>query len=272
MASWFASCRLRGSGAWLHALPKNPRFSVSSSLFRVMLCMRSMAKIPGAALVRNCVCGFTGTSLRFGVHWFSQCRQASYKTARHDAVVKVLAEVCSKVRMLVREGESANWIRGRPDLRPFGMLVKPSADISSDWHGYDVTVADPTRVGLVPSGARYFHSGKAASRLVSRKKARFRSLVQQHGLTKPAEFSAIGFEVTGGLGYHASAWFTEVCATAMELGAGVPEDQSTWSARDFASYHLQLISFTIVKLSALGVLNGIRRSTADFSHGSGHNF
>ena len=267
MASWFASCRLRGSGAWLHALPKIPRFSVSSSLFRVMLCMRSMAKIPGAALVKNCVCGFSGSSLQYGVHWFSQCTHASRKTARHDRVVEVMGEIFSKVRMQVREGESAHWIRGRSDLRPFDLLVKPLGDLSANWHGYDITVADPTRTGLIPSGARYFHSGKAASRLVSKKKARFRSLVQQYGLTRSADFSAIGFEVTGGLGYHASKWFTEVCETAVELGAGVPAGESSWSARNFASYYSQLISFTIAKHSALGVLNGIRRSTADFSHG-----
>ena len=160
-------------------------------------------------------------------------------------------------------GCKAFELRGRRDLRPFDVLMRPSGDLSSPWKGYDVTVADPTRVGLVPSGSRYFKSGKAASRLVSKKTSRFKQLVQQHGLAKPAEFEAIGFEVTGGLGWHASRWFKQVCSTAEELGTGVPPGQSAWSASNFASYYAQQLSFSIVRLTALGVLNGIRRSMAE---------
>ena len=226
-----------------------------------MLAMRLMVKIPSTDLVARCVCGSTGWQLRYGVHWFSSCRCATLKTARHNAVVKVMAEMSTKIRMQVREGESACWIRGRPDLRPFDLLARPYDDLSSPWHGYDITVADPTRLGLVPSGSRYFKSGKASSRLVSKKKYHFRRLVQQHGLTHPAEFAALGFEVTGGLGSHASDWLKEVCSQAQELGAGAPE--RNWTASNFSAYYTQLLSFTTVKLTALSVLNGIRRSIAE---------
>jgi hypothetical protein len=86
-------------------------------------------------------------------------------------------------------------------------------------------------------------------------------LVQQHGLTHPAEFAALGFEVTGGLGSHASEWLKEVCSQAQELGAGAPE--RNWTASNFSAYYTQLLSFTTVKLTALSVLNGIRRSIAE---------
>jgi hypothetical protein len=260
-ASWFASCRLHGSGAWLHSSPKIALFRVSSQLYRVMLSMRLMAKMPSTELVTRCVCGATGPQIKFGVHWFSSCRCCSFKSTRHDKTVEVMAEMCTRINRQVREGESACWIRGRRDLRPFDLLTRPYSDLSSPWQGYDVTVADPTRVGLVPSGSRYFKSGKPSSRLVNRKKNHFKRLVQEHGLTHPAEFAAIGFEVTGGIGSHASSWLKEVCSVAQELGAGAPE--SNWTANNFSAYYTQLLSFNLVKFTALGVMNGIRRSIAE---------
>jgi hypothetical protein len=261
LASWFASCRLKAAGAWLHALSRNPCFRVSGSLYRVMLCLRLLVRVSGAEILHRCVCGASGSALTMGVHWFSQCKLASFRSARHDALVKVLAEMCARVRMQVREGESACWIRNRKDLRPFDFLVKSDSDWSTPWQGYDVGVADATRIGLVPTGQRYFKSGKASSRIVGKKKNNFRYLVSHYGLSKPAEFSALGFEVSGGMGWHASQWFAEISSKAIELGA--------WGSKDgnFASYYSQLISFTIFKLTAMGVMNGIRRSLAD-SHSS----
>ena len=262
-ALWFALCRLRGSGAWLHALPVHARFRVSSDLYRIMLCLRMMVRIPATAMLQRCVCGYDGPFLPYGVHWFAQCRKVSLSSSRHNALCEVLREMLSQVQWEVQDGETANWIRRRNDLRPFDILARSAKSLAANKRGFDVGVADPTRVHLVPTGQHYFKKGKASSRLVSRKKSRFNYLVNHYGLKHPVDFEPLGYEVTGGMGYHAARLFTEVVACASVLGAGVPAGMSTWSAMDFGSFYSQAISFTIVKLTAMAVQHGIRQAMAE---------
>ena len=50
-----------------------------------------------------------------------------------------------------KDGESANWVPHRPDLRPFDLVYREDSD--SKWQGLDFGFSDPTRMGLLR--ARY---------------------------------------------------------------------------------------------------------------------
>ena len=78
-----------------------------------------------------------------------------------------------QIQWQVQEGESANCIRRRNDLQQVDIFAHSVKSLTANRRGFDVGVADPTRVHLVSTGQRYFKKGKAASRLVSRKKSRF---------------------------------------------------------------------------------------------------
>ena len=259
-ASWVLSCGLPGSGAWLHAIPEagSKRLRISREVARTMLRIRLCAPVIGVGGSDRCICGAWGPAVQYGYHWFSTCAKCSYSTVRHNAVVTTLRQMYKKVGWQVIEGECADWVKRRPDLRPFDLLVRP--DSCSQWIGYDVGVADATRMRLVPSGAQHFKKGQAAALYAHKKQGYFNMIQRRYGLKpgKSVEYRPVVFEVSGGFGNKVTTMLAEIEAAAQAKGAGVGSEDWTWSAQDFSSWYLQVISMDINKLTALAVLNGQR--------------
>ena len=61
----------------------------------------------------------------------------------------------------------------------------------------------------------------------------------------------------------------EIEAAAQAKGAGVGSEDWTWSAQDFSSWYLQVISMDINKLTALAVLNGQHAGSCNGGGGGG---
>ena len=75
---------------------------------------------------------------------------------------------------------------------------------------------------------------------------------------KSVEYRPVVFEVSGGFGNKVTTMLAEIEAAAQAKGVGVGSEDWTWSAQDFSSWYLQVISMDINKLTALAVLNGQR--------------
>ena len=86
-------------------------------------------------------------------------------------------------------------------------------------------------------------------------------MVQRRYGLKPGkyvEYRPVVFEVSGGFGNKVTTMLAEIEAAAQAKGVGVGSEDWTWSAQDFSSWYLQVISTDINKLTALPVLNGQR--------------
>ena len=259
--SWLLSCSLPGSGHWLHALPTVHLFRVSSDIYRTMLCIRLDAPVPAAEHVKACECGMTGPSLQYGYHWYSQCHKVTYNTVRHNAACGCYRDMCKKAGFHVQEGETAHWVIGAPDLRPYdGIATHPQ---TGERLGFDLVVADPTRHGRLPTGSRYFKRGQAAALAVHRKKCAYGRLVRTYQLRHAVDYKPIGIEVTGGLGKKAAEFFNDIVKAAQQAKtATISPSEWSWSAQSFSSFWMMRISFTVAKITALAVHHGVRRALA----------
>ena len=76
-----------------------------------------------------------------------------------------------KAGFSVQEGETAHWVIGAPDLRPYdGIATNPETGQRA---GFDLVVADPSRHGRLPTDSSFFKRGQAASLAVHRKKCAY---------------------------------------------------------------------------------------------------
>ena len=98
--------------------------------------------------------------LENGVHFFSSCQQCSAVSVRHNNLLPIIMRALREIERAVTEGEAANWLPGNRSLQPFDFVVaEPLPDASggnvddaptvapTSLVGYDVGVADPTRLG-----------------------------------------------------------------------------------------------------------------------------
>ena len=97
-----------------------------------MFCLRLMAPVPLVGTVR-CVCGQTGHSVDLGYHWLAACEKVSLSTAQHNAAVGVLQTMATRAGWETMESGSANWFRGKADIRPYDLLVPK--DPAESWIG-----------------------------------------------------------------------------------------------------------------------------------------
>ena len=261
-ASWFHSCSLPGSGSFLHAMPSVQRFRVSSELFRTMLCIRLGAPISLARGLKFCTakCGYSGTALLNGRHFLSQCNSLCYNTVRHNVVASALRSMLQRAGFRVIVGETADWVIGDPKKRPYDGCYM-DAD-SSVWQGFDVGVADPTRHHYLPTGSRFFKPAQSAARYADKKKGKYTALLKKHALKRKVEFAVCMFEVSGGFSKSALTLLKKAADMADKNKVRLKTGEWSWSAMDFSSYFMQLLSFEINKLSAMAVLNGVRAAAA----------
>ena len=261
-ASWFHSCSLPGSGSFLHAMPSVQRFRVSSELFRTMLCIRLGAPVSLARGLKFCTakCGYSGTALLNGRHFLSQCNSLCYNTVRHNVVASALRSMLQRAGYRVIVGETADWVIGDPKKRPYDGCYM-DAD-SSVWQGFDVGVADPTRHHYLPTGSRFFKPAQSAARYADKKKGKYTALLKKHALKRKVEFAVCMFEVSGGFSKSALTLLKKAADMADKNKVRLKTGEWSWSAMDFSSYFMQLLSFEINKLSAMAVLNGVRAAAA----------
>ena len=209
---------------------------------------------------KKCKCGYRGPQLSTGMHYLTGCKDVSMSQTRHNETVRILVKMCKDLGFQVRSGESANWVRKRPDLRPFDLLYK--ADPTDKWTGVDIGFADPSRYTLAAQGSKYFKSGQAAKRLVSRKESWQRWILNTYGSLKVPVIPRIAaFEVTGGMGIKASKLVKELFSESQYQRKELPSDLVTWSAQTYSAHYQQRLSFEISKYTAMAVLIGSRATT-----------
>jgi hypothetical protein len=157
-------------------------------------------------------------------------------------------------------GETADWVIGDPKKRPYDGCYM-DAD-SSAWQGFDVGVADPTRHHYLPTGSRFFKPAQSAARYADKKKGKYTALLKKHALKRKVEFAVCMFEVSGGFSKSALTLLKKAADMADKNKVRLKTGEWSWSAMDFSSYFMQLLSFEINKLSAMAVLNGVRAAAA----------
>ena len=274
LASWYASGRQHGGSGCLAAIPSLPCFRVSSQVFQTMLCIKILAPVPGTDRLKRCVCGYAYQPLlQNGVHFFSSCEQCSQVSSRHNRLLPIIQRAMREISREVTEGETANWLPGNRALRPFDKITvePPSVDGGmSQLIGYDVGVADPTRLGRLSPGTPYFQSGDASRRMQRRKTSRFNGDVSRFGpLSRAVKFVPLIFEVTGSMGPNAKSEFDKWCkeAAALVTQQGGQNYRAldlphTWNAMKFSNLYSQMISFSIVRDTAMTVMRAVERAAA----------
>ena len=80
-------------------------------------------------------------------------------------------------------------------------------------------------------------------------------------LIKPS-FAVCMFEVFGGFWKSALTLLKNAADMADKNKVRLKAGEWSWSAMDFSSYFVQLLSFEISKLPAMAVLNGMRAAAA----------
>ena len=162
----------------------------------------------------------------------------------------------------VEDGETARWWIGAPKIRSYDIVMKSKDSEDSEWIGVDVGVADPTRHGRLPTGEDHFTRGKAAAMMVHRKKCAYGRLLHTYALRKTVDHKAAGLEVAGGMGTKAAELINTISAEAKDNKVRLKLADWSWSAQSFSAHWLVRLSFTINKLTALGVHHGVRQAMA----------
>ena len=162
----------------------------------------------------------------------------------------------------VRKGDEGQWFRERPNVRPFGMMV---GDIGSAT-GVDVGVQDPTR--HMPTACNASTAGTPAKYMqASKDGSRYRQMVWEHGTPHGVTaHKALVFDASGGFGERAAEQFNEIFEEARKHGKSIDyrgsEHDHTWSALNARQYYSQLISFAIVRVTAVAIRAGIAAALA----------
>ena len=87
-------------------------------------------------------------------------------------------------------------------------------------------------------------------------------MLNQFSVRYPVEYTPLGFEVTGGFSKKVCSLLSHLLESEEAAKASLSATEWSWSAMDFSSYFMQLLSFEINKLSAMAVLNGVRAAAA----------
>ena len=140
----------------------------------------------------------------------------------------------------------------------------------SELIGYDVGVADPTRLGRLAAGVPYFQSGDASRRMQSRKDRKYRGNLSRFGpLTHQVKYVPIIFEITGSMGPNMRDQFSKWCKEASGLvrksGGRNYRAQNmphTWNALKFSNLYSQMFSFSIVRDTAMTVIRAVEMAAA----------
>ena len=191
---------------------------------------------------------------------------------RHNKLIPIITRALREIKRPITEGETANWLRRNRSIRPFDIVTTGPAleepgraqsapTLPDRLLGYDIGIADPTRLGRLPRGTPYYQAGDASRVMQNRKLSRYRSNLDRFGpLTRPAQYTPLIFEVTGTLGPiardHFASWCKEAAADVREAGGAnyrALGKHHTWNALKFSNLYLQMLSFAIVRETAISV-------------------
>ena len=258
-AGWYSCSRQSYSASFLMAQPMVSDFRVHDSLFRMQLQLRIMAPIPQLSGDNvRCECGYKGPDLATGLHYISSCSAISMSTTRHNSVANIMVKMIQQLDWDVRDSESAQWIKDKPNLRPFDVLYRPTQ--KDPWVGLQLAVADPTRVLLLPQGEKYFKCTRAASLMASKKRSAYAKLLKRFGkFAQSVHFKPMIMEATGSMGMTARETLKVFSSEAKAKQIGPPKGKSSWSAITYSEYWSQRISFAISQCNAQAVLNAIKK-------------
>ena len=119
----------------------------------------------------------------------------------------------------------------------------------------------------LPLGTPYYQTGDAAGRMQREKYDKYNTNVRWYSpVTRSVKFVPIIYEVTGSMGPNAKEQFGKWCEEASEqvskqggrnyraLGAA-----HTWNALKFSNLYSQMISFSIVRDTAMTVAQAVER-------------
>ena len=76
----------------------------------------------------------------------------------------------------------------------------------------------------------------------------------------PFEKKPLAFETTGAMGTETQEWWKSVVKLARDLQPRLAQSDTTWAARKFSPYYLQLISMTLARSQAESVVLWVGKS------------
>ena len=126
----------------------------------------------------------------------------------------------------------------------------------------DVVFSDPCRSAMLDKGSDKV-SLVAARDAEERKRVAHRRRLRQAGDALDFDFVPFALESSGALGPAASALWKELKAANRKLGQQsriAQELPHTWSAFTFSQFHMQRLSFTSARATAVAVLQGVKRA------------
>ena len=81
-------------------------------------------------------------------------------------------------------------------------------------------------------------------------------------MKKKVDYAPVIFEVSGGFPDSVSQLLDKATEVASKNKVKLAAADWSWSAMDWSSFHAQVLSFEINKMTALAVLNGLRSAVA----------
>ena len=138
--------------------------------------------------------------------------------------------------------------------------MPPSAADGGSFKALDVTITDPTNQSNLKK-----HSDTralaAAAEAHKKKMECYKKQLEAAGQAGlPFEKKPLAFETTGAMGKETQEWWKSVLKLARDSQPRLAQSDTTWTARKFSPYYLQLISMTLARSQAESVVLWIGKS------------
>ena len=262
--AWKLSCTQFNAGSWLNAIPMSRKFQCGSLVFKTMLQLRLGLPIPGADEVTKCgLCDKKpDSSFITARHCMTSCKKG-HRVCSHNKLRDV---VHSMYRFLGVAAEKEveglySQLNQSNVYRPADVLVPPSATEEGEFEALDVTITDPTNQSNLKkhSDTRALAAAAEAHRKKMECYTKQLEAAGQGGLQ--FEKKPLAFETTGAMGKETQEWWKSVLKLARtDPKPKLAQSDTTWTARKFSPYYLQLISMTLARSQAESVVLWLGRS------------
>ena len=227
--------------------------------------------MPGTEYITKCgVCRKKADqSFKTGRHCMTGC-QRGHRVRTHNNLRDVIHQMYRALGATAEKevlGLFSQLSRSN-EYRPADVLVPPSATGGALHQALDIAITDPTnKTNLQKHTDRI--PLKAAAEAHKRKMDNYQKQLEQAGqaglqFTK----TPLAFETTGAMGAETQKWWKGVLELAKERDPIRQIADSTWTAKKFAPYYLQLISMTQARSNAEAVVAwmGKSRSPTDYDN------
>ena len=261
--AWKLSSTQFNAGSWLHAIPMSRKFQCGSLVFKTMLQIRLGRPIPGADEVTKCgLCDKRpDSSFNTARHCMTSCKKG-HRVCSHNKLRDVVHGVYKALGVAAeKEVEGLYSQLNQSNVyRPADVLVPPSAADGGSFKALDVTITDPTNQSNLRkhSDTRALASAAEAHKKKMECYKKQLEAAGQAGL--PFEKKPLAFETTGAMGKETQEWWKSVLKLARDSQPRLAQSDTTWTARKFSPYYLQLISMTLARSQAESVVLWIGKS------------